>query len=117
MKKILLVLILFSAASFKVKSQSINGIPLADIDVEYVQIVGTTKLLSTKVTIELDFGQHNKVFSKKDSQLVDANGKKIVFYSMIDALNFMNNNGYNFVNAYAITVGNQNVYHYLLKKS
>ena len=117
MKKISLALILFSAISFTAQSQSINGILLADIDVEYVQIVGTSKLLSTKVTIELDFGQHNKFFSQKDSQLVDPNGKKIVFYSMIDALNFMNNNGYNFVNAYAITVGNQNVYHYLLKKS
>jgi hypothetical protein len=34
---------------------------------------------------------------------------------MIDALNFMSKNGFEFVNAYAITMGNQNVYHYLLR--
>jgi len=35
---------------------------------------------------------------------------------MIDALNFMSKNEYEFVQAYALTVGNQNVYHYLMKK-
>ena len=34
---------------------------------------------------------------------------------MIDALNFMNDNGYDFEGAYALTIGNQNVYHFLLK--
>jgi hypothetical protein len=36
---------------------------------------------------------------------------------MVDALNFMSANGYEFVDSYAITVSNRNVYHYLLKKS
>jgi hypothetical protein len=35
---------------------------------------------------------------------------------MVDALNFMSDNGYEFVTAYAITVGNSNVYHFLMKK-
>ena len=38
------------------------------------------------------------------------------FNSMIDALNFFNTYGYKFVNAYVITIGNQNVYHFLLEK-
>jgi len=36
---------------------------------------------------------------------------------MIDALNFMNDNGYDFESAYALTIGNQNVYHFLLRKN
>jgi hypothetical protein len=35
---------------------------------------------------------------------------------MIDALNFMTKNGYEFVQAYALVLSNQNVYHYLLRK-
>jgi hypothetical protein len=99
-------------------SQTVNDIPLKDIDVEYVQIVGTSKFLSSKVTIELDFGQRTKFFSTgKETRVKDENGKMIEFNSMIDALNFMSSNGYEFVNAYAITMGgNQNVYHYLLRK-
>jgi hypothetical protein len=48
--------------------------------------------------------------------LKDELGKALDFNSMIDALNFMAQNGFEFVNAYTITVANQNVYHYILKK-
>ena len=37
--------------SFIAHAQTVNEIPLKDIDVEYVQIVGRSKLLSTKLTI------------------------------------------------------------------
>jgi hypothetical protein len=97
-------------------SQTVNDIPIKDIDVDYIQIVGTSKLLSNKVTIEIDFGQENKYWSVKDTQVKDENGKLLVFNSMIDALNFLSKNGYKFVNAYAITIASQNVYHYILKK-
>tara|TARA_B110000967_G_C18734830_1_gene484520 strand:- start:445 stop:717 length:273 start_codon:yes stop_codon:yes gene_type:complete len=89
---------------------------MTEIDVEYVQIVGTAKLLSNKIRIQIDFGQEDKFFSSKDTQVKDENGKQMIFNSMIDAMNFMSKNGYDFVEAYAITVANQNVYHYLLKK-
>lgn len=99
-----------------VNSQTVNDKKISEIDVEYVQIVGTSVFLSNKVSIEIDFGQINKFFSTKDTQVKDENGRLVVFNSMIDALNFMSKFGYDFVNAYAITTGNQNVYHYLLKK-
>ncbi len=98
-------------------TQTVNDIPLKDIDVEYVQIVGTSRFLSNKLTIEIDFGQVDKLFSSdKDTRLKDVNGKNLIFNSMIDALNFMIDNNYEFVQAYAFAVNNQNVYHYLLRK-
>jgi hypothetical protein len=99
-------------------AQTVNDVPIKDIDVEYVQIVGTSRLLSNKVTIEIDFGQENKLFSSdKDTRIKDANGKNMIFNSMVDALNFMTKNGYGFVQAYGFSMGNnQSVYHYLLKK-
>lgn len=82
---------------------------------EYCMVLATSKLLSTKLTIQIDFGQEWSFWKDKRS-LRDENGKKIVFNSVIDALNFMAEDGWEFVNAYAITVGNQNVYHYVLKR-
>jgi hypothetical protein len=84
----------------------------------YCQIVGTSRMLSNKVTIEIDFGQFRSIWA--DNRLKDPNtGERIVFNSMIDALNYMGDKGWEFVQAYAFWMGGNsgNVYHYLLKKS
>ena len=117
MKKILLSVVLICLGS-NLKAQFVNDVPLKDIDVEYMEIVGFTKLMSTKLNIELDFGQRVSFWhAGKETVLQDADGKAIVFQSMVDALNFMVKNGYEFVTAYAVTSGNQNVYNYLLRKT
>lgn len=114
MKNLLLIFGMIS--SFVSFSQTVNDIPIKDIDVEYIEIVGTGKLFSNKVTIQIDFGQHDKLFSAKDTQVKDEDGKLMVFNSMIDAMNFFGKNGYVFQQAYVLTVSNQNVYHYLMRK-
>jgi hypothetical protein len=114
MKYLLIIIALTCTTS--IFSQTVNGIPLKDIDVNYIQIVGTSKMMSTKITIALHFGQQDKLWSNKDTQLKDENGAVLVFNSMIDALNYLSNHGYEFEAAYAITISNQNIYHYLLKK-
>lgn len=78
--------------------------------------MATKKLFSPNCTIEIDFGQQKRWF-KNTTSLVDSLGNKIEFNSPIDALNFMNKNGWEFVDAYAITISNQNVYHYLMRKN
>lgn len=81
----------------------------------YSEIVGTAKFMSTKVTIEISFGQRIKYFA--DNRLKDPQtGKPIVFNSMIDALNHMGKQGWELAQAYIVTESNVNVYHYLLKK-
>lgn len=50
---------------------------------------------------------------------VEVNGgkaKRKIFNSMIDGMNYMGKLGWEFVQAYTVTVGEQNVYHWLLKK-
>ena len=81
----------------------------------YAEIVGTSKFMSTKVTIEVSFGQQMKTFA--DNRLKDpSTGRPIVFKSMIDALNYMGKLGWEFAQAFVITESNTNVYHFLLKK-
>lgn len=73
-------------------------------------------LFTGKVVIQIDFGQERS-WRAKDSMIMDEKtGKATKFNSMIDALNYMSERGWVFVNAYAATIGQQNVYHWLLKK-
>ncbi|HOZ83989.1 MAG TPA: hypothetical protein PK191_00780 [Niabella sp.] len=81
----------------------------------YCEMVGTRKFLSTKVTIVLDFGEAKNIW--KDNRVKDEiTGKVQSFNSMVDALNYMGEQGWEFAQAYVVTVGQQNVYHWLLKK-
>jgi hypothetical protein len=83
---------------------------------EYCQIVGTGRLLSHRVTIEIDYGQHRRFFGPQQI-IKDENDEIKKFNSMIDALNYMGEQGWEFVQAYAVSTGsNQLTYHYLLKK-
>ena len=82
----------------------------------YCELVGTEKFMSSKVTVVLDFGQSKAFFS--DNRYKDpATGKPFVFNSMVDALNFMGKEGWEFVQAYTIgDAQNGYVYRFLLKK-
>ena len=116
MKKVLAIALL-SLASVTTFGQTVNGVPLKDIDVEYVEIVGTGRPFSSKVTIEIDFGQVQSIWTSKDTELKDVDGKNLKLNSMMDALNFMVSNNYEFVTSYALTHGASNVYHFLLRKT
>lgn len=79
----------------------------------YCELLGEGKFLSTKLNVRVDFGLD---VSYKEKHLRDENGDKITFTSMVDAMNYMGSMGWEFVQAYVVTSGNQNVYHWLLRK-
>jgi hypothetical protein len=95
-------------------SQTVNGVPIKDIDAEYVQIMGTPVLLKNKLRILIDFGQYSKSLSTKEQVIIDSDGKRMQFNSMIEALNFMNANGYEFLQAYGVSINNNETEHYYL---
>ncbi len=113
MKKILLTLVISLICLSSAYTQTVNGKPISEIKTKYVEIVGTAKAFSTKLNIKIDFGQE---INFKSTKIKDKNGKPMVFNSMIDALNFMSENGYEYIDAYAVTESNSNIYHYLLKR-
>lgn len=81
----------------------------------YCQIIGTQQLFSTKVTVTLDYGQRMKWMT--DYRMKDSIGNTIVFNSMIDAMNHLGKQGWEFAQAYAVSQGNAGaVYYYLMKK-
>lgn len=84
----------------------------------YAELLGSTNLLQTKVTIQIDFGQETTFWQQHaQKQLVDQYGREIKFNSMVDAMNYMGTLGWEFEQAYVVTVGNQNVYHWLMSKT
>ena len=115
-KSFFLVFILSIAGVTAAFSQTVNGMPIAEIDADYIDIIGTAKPFSRKVTIIIDFGQAVKIFNAKDAQIKDEYDEPTTFNSMIDALNFMSKNGYDFVQAYTTKISEEDVYHYLMKK-
>ncbi len=118
MKKLFTLLLFVSLCTINFAQTSANTFLLDSTTVSkysYCEIVGTSNLIGTKVSVELDFGQRVKLF--QDTRYKDSEtGKVVKFNSMVDAMNFMGKNGWEFCQAYAITTGNQNVYHFLLKK-
>ncbi|MCL6260642.1 hypothetical protein M3O96_16175 [Aquiflexum sp. TKW24L] len=96
-------------------SQTVNDIPINEIDVEYIQIVGTGNFRSGKVKVRLDFGNENKYLSSKETRIKDENGELLEFNSMVDALNFFGKNGYEFIEAYSLSFEYNECY-FMLKK-
>lgn len=103
---------------FTASAQTVNDTPINEINTRYVQIVATQKYMSNKMIITLDFGQQTKFFSSgKNLVILDKQGKTIEFNSIVDALNFMSENGYYFIQAYINNNNGNAQYHYLLENT
>lgn len=117
MRKIIFALFVCLNFSMIVKSQTVNNVPIKDLDVEYIQIVGRQKFLSSKVNVEIDFGQDAPLFgSARHTIIKDKDGIKMVFNSMVLALNFMTKYGYEFVQAYTTHGEDSSTVYYLMRK-
>lgn len=116
MRKLILTPILFLLISL---SNSTYGQTATDTTTTsrfvYCELVGMAKLFSLKVAVSVDYGEERSFF--QDTRMRDdQTGKVTSFNSMVDALNYMGTKGWVFEQAYIVTTGNQNVYHWLLKK-
>lgn len=106
---------MFLAVSSTAFSQlNVDGVEIGSLDIKFVEIVAAAKFMSQKVTVQVDYGQKYKMGQLQKIKGID--GKNKVFMSVVDALNYMDKNGWDFVTNYVVTEQNQNVYHYLFKK-
>jgi hypothetical protein len=116
MKKILFSF-LFLLTAFVAKSQIVvNDVDITQLGVKYIQLVGTSKPFNmSAVVVNVDYGQDIK-WNSPAQTIKGPDGKNMVFESMVHALNYFESNGYDFISRETITIGQQNVYHYLLKR-
>ena len=76
---------------------------------QYCAVIATPRLLSSKVTINIDYGESRNVW--KDNRLKTEEGKVKKFNTVIDALNYMGSN------AFPVSTGtNSFVYNYVFRK-
>jgi hypothetical protein len=116
MRKSILISILILLIGFSISAYSQTTTDsITTSKYVYCELVGMSKFLSTKVTVAVDYGEERSFF--QDTRVRDEQtGKVTSFNSMVDALNYMGMKGWEFVQAYVVTTGTQNVYHWLLKK-
>lgn len=115
MKNIILTLAISMVATLSFGQVSVEGININELDIKYCQLVGYNKsLFGQNIIVTIDYGQEFKLF--KTQLIKNHEGKAVEFNSMVDALNFMENNGWVYTNNYAVSVGNSSVYHYLLRR-
>ena len=82
---------------------------------QYCEVVATARLLSNKVTIDIDYGEERSIW--KDHRIRTDEGKLKKFNSVIDAVNYLGKDGWKLVNAFPIYTGSgPMVYHYVFKK-
>ena len=108
MKKVFIIVFALSASFASLAQTDTTKIE------QYCQIVATPRLLSNKVTIDIDFGEEKSFWSENRLKTLDGKLKK--FNTVIDALNFMGREGWSFINAFPVSNGNIELYHFAFKK-
>jgi hypothetical protein len=85
---------------------------------QYCELVCQGRLFSTKVTIDVNFGEERKLFAGDTRMRDEMTGKVKKFNSLTDALNYMGLQGWSLINAFPLTPGGSGaqVYNFYFKK-
>ena len=105
----------FLLLSLLISGSSMFGQDTSKVE-QYCEMVAAGRLLSTKINIDVNYGEARKFF--KSYGVKDDNGKLQKFNSVVDALNYLGSQGWRLVNAYPITESSSSgtVLHFYLKK-
>ena len=105
MKNLVTPLFLFLFSNFCFSQVIVDDVNINEKeDVKICRMVAIGNMLSNKVSITIDYGQSVKWSKGKNSSVIkDAKGKVKSFNSVIAAINFMENNGWDYYDAYVLT--------------
>lgn len=115
MKTTLTILTLFLLLSSTAKSQMVSSIPLSEIDAEYIKLSAGYRP-GKKIVVHLDFGQVDQVFNMKDRLITNADGDPLEFNSMMHALNYVSQQGYELFNIYSAGTDGDMAPFYIMKR-
>jgi hypothetical protein len=114
MKKILLFVV-FLFGQFMSKGQDSLKYNTSRRTEEYCEVGAFGKMFSHKVTITVDYGIDAGFFS--DKRVKDENDNVVKFETLIDALNYMNSQGWEFMTAFPVSTSSGGaVYHFFLRR-
>jgi len=108
---------LFTSYGQSVTSYYINGFPLDSIQTEYIEAEICKVTFSTKVFLDIDYGQESKILYNKYNRVADAKGNYIEFKSNMNALNYLSMIGYELIETDYIRMKDDDIrVKYMLKK-
>ena len=119
MKKIAqYLLLLLVSFSFSISGSSqhvfVNDVDINELDIEYCELRVGQPLNPTKVKIYVDYGQ---AFSLKRQNIMTPEKKVIKFNSAVHALNFMDQNGWDYIEQVAVQTDQSTSFKYVMKKT
>ena len=103
----------FSGSVFS-QSVYVNETDINKLDIKYCELRVGQPLNPTKVKIFVDYGQ---AFSIKRQNIMTPDKKVVKFNSPMHALNFMDRNGWSYVEQVAVQAGETTTYKYLMIKN
>ena len=112
MKTLLLAALLTGAALTGQAQQPATPVGAPVRTEEYCQVKAWQKL-NGKVSVSIDYGQQHQLLSRNLYRA--AEGRPVEFNSEIDALNWLNTQGWEFVNAY-VTGGDSSISYYVMRR-
>jgi hypothetical protein len=107
MKNILILTLLFCSLHSFAQNDTIKV-------EQFCQIIAVPRLLSNKVTIDIDFGEEKKFWD--DTRLKTWEDKVRKFNTIIDAMNYMGKQGWSFINAYPVKNNDTEIFHFAFRK-
>jgi hypothetical protein len=115
MKRLLLLVLVFLAAFLSTAQAQARSAAPATVKrtEEYCQLRAMPKL-NGRYVVSIDYGQQRKLVSRNIFR--DATGQAVEFNSVIDALNWLNEQGWEFVNAYVLVEDNESVSYYIMRR-
>jgi len=78
----------------------VNKQLIDSLGVEYITIHASQQFLSDKVRVELEYGQVNKSLASSETRISDVNGREVVFNSVLEVLNLLARQGYEYVDSF-----------------
>ncbi len=116
MKKMIIIVAILAGVS--ATAQTVNGVQVADFNAEYIELMISTKMLSNKVMVAVDYGQPTKfIQSYKKMAILNKDGSKSIWNGDIDALNWFFHNGYELWSTYTVETSGLVTVHHILKRS
>ncbi|MEX1192977.1 MAG: hypothetical protein WEA99_13495 [Brumimicrobium sp.] len=110
-----LICVIFVVLSSNTNAQSINGTPLKELDIEYIELKVSVHV-NHQIIVSYDDQSETAVSNKKPkfNSLKDEEGNIIVLSTRIAALNFFAKNGFELVESY--TTESPSFQYFILKK-
>ena len=100
-----------------VNAQTTNDSQTEKVTTIYGEIVGTEDVKSVKLKVKVDLGAYtNYLFIDGTGNYLTSNNERMKFESMVDAMNYMTAQGWQFVEAYVVHKEHHSIIRWIIKK-